>query len=147
MTYWIFVTDHMNWDVVLKEGIYGLPEKREKLMKRVKKGDEAFIYMVQEKVEYRILPSRIAGLFEIVSDPFKSDKRIFRGDLYPNRVMLKPILVPERPLDFKPLVPRLSFIRNKERWSAYLRRGIVEIPEKDYMLIRREMESTSGKST
>ncbi|RSN78749.1 EVE domain-containing protein, partial [Candidatus Methanodesulfokora washburnensis] len=53
MTYWIFVTDHMNWDVVLKEGIYGLPEKREKLMKRVKKGDEAFIYMVQEKVEYR----------------------------------------------------------------------------------------------
>jgi predicted RNA-binding protein len=59
--------------------------------------------------------------------------------------MLKPILVPERPLEFKPLVPRLSFIRNKERWSAYLRRGIVEIPEEDYMLIRREMESISGK--
>jgi len=53
--------------------------------------------------------------------------------------------VPERPLEFKPLVPRLSFIRNKERWSAYLRRGIVEIPEEDYTLIRREMESTSGK--
>jgi hypothetical protein len=29
--------------------------------------------------------------------------------------------------------------------SAYLRRGIVEIPEEDYMLIRREMESISGK--
>jgi len=53
MTYWIFVTDHMNWDIILKEGIYGLPEKREKLMKILRHKRSLSISLI--KLTYNIV--------------------------------------------------------------------------------------------
>jgi predicted RNA-binding protein len=38
-----------------------------------------------------------------------------------------------------PLIDELSFIRDKQRWGAPFRFGLVEIPEEDFRLIAGEM--------
>ena len=120
--------------------IWGLPKGRENSIKRVKKGDKAFIYLMQEVIKDKTIPTRIVGLFEVASDPFTSSERIFKDRLYPNRVRLKPILVlEEKYLEFKPLVPKLSFIKNKNYWSGYFRSGLVRISDRDYEILKSEL--------
>ncbi len=81
-----------------------------------------------------LLPPRLAGLFQVVSEPYRDTKRIFKGRIYPNRVRLKEVLIPEEPVEFKPLVPKLKFIRNKQFWAAHLRSGLAKITERDFKL-------------
>jgi len=48
---------------------------------------------------------------------------------YPYRVKIKPIKIFDEPVEFKPLIPKLSFIRNKDKWTGYVRLPMREIPE------------------
>jgi len=47
--------------------------------------------------------------------------------------------LPAHPAPIKPLVAQLSFIRNKARWGAAFRFGIVRVPEADFALIAAAM--------
>lgn len=40
-----------------------------------------------------------------------------------------------------PLIPDLSFIKNKKSWGYVFRFGLVEIPESDFLLIKEKMLS------
>jgi predicted RNA-binding protein len=44
-----------------------------------------------------------------------------------------------REVPIRPLIQRLSFIHDKQRWSYVFRRGLVEIPRADFVLIAAEM--------
>jgi len=74
-----------------------------------------------------------------VSEPYQDSTRIFKvpphlNETYPLRVKIKPVKLGE--LDFKPLIPKLSFITNKKKWSGHLMgKAMREIPEEDYRLI------------
>jgi hypothetical protein len=48
--------------------------------------------------------------------------------------------VPSREAPIKPLVERLSFIKNKSHWGAAFRVGHVEVPFSDFALIAERME-------
>jgi len=82
-------------------------------------------------------------VFEAVSEVFRDTTPIFKAykgaHSFPNRVRLKPIKIAEKLVIFKELVPKLSFIKNKQRWSGYLRRAMLEIPKEDYELIERAL--------
>jgi len=42
----------------------------------------------------------------------------------------------DKPIEFKPLIPKLRFITNKKRWSGHLMgKAMREIPEEDFKLI------------
>jgi len=140
MAYWIFVTNEENWHAVRKNNVWGLPEGRENSIKRVKPGDLAFIYVMQTKKGDKIIPSRIVALYEVVSKPFRSTSRIFKGGTYPNRVKLKPLKIAKRPIDFKSLIPKLKFVKNKQYWTGYLRSGLASIHEDDYRLIKEKIK-------
>ncbi len=142
--YWIFVTNGPNWEVVRKKLIWGLPKGRENAIRRVRKGDLAFIYVMSEKRGDEVVPPRIAGLFEVASEPFTSSEPVFKGGAYPNRVRLRPVLVPDRPVEFKPLIPKLSFIRNKRFWTGHLRSEMAKISKEGYDLLRRELGCYRG---
>jgi len=76
----------------------------------------------------------LVGTFEVVSEPFKDESRIFTGGLYPWRIKIKPIKLGE--VEFKPLIPRLKFIKNKDKWTGHLMgKAMREIPKEDYELI------------
>lgn len=137
--YYIAVTDDDNWPVVRDKRVWGLPEGREKLIKRLKRGDYLFIYLISSRKGGVTLPPRLAGLFQVASEPYQDSERIFRGRLYPNRVKLEPLIVPEEPVEFKPLVPKLTSIRNKKFWAARFRSGLAEVPEEDFELMKRAL--------
>ncbi len=138
--YYVAVTNDENWPVVRDKRVWGLPEGRENLIRRLKEGDYLFIYLMSSRRGDTLLPPRLAGLFQVASEPYRDTKRVFKGRIYPNRVKLKEVLVPEEPVEFKPLVPKLEFIRNKQFWAAHLRSGLAKITERDFELLKRALE-------
>jgi len=141
--YWICVTTQANWEVVRKHNVWGVSDRFRGTIERVRPGDRLIFYVMQTKMDKEVIPSRIVGIFEATSEVYKDSTPIFKAykgtHSFPNRVRLKPIKIAEKPVFFKELVPKLSFIKNKQRWSGYLRRAMVEIPKEDYELIERAL--------
>jgi predicted RNA-binding protein len=53
-------------------------------------------------------------------------------------VELKPLSILDAPVEFTPLVAKLSFIKNKAAWALSLKgRAVIEIPKADYDLVLR----------
>jgi len=142
MAYWLCVTTEANWNVVKEKNVWGVGERFKSAIQRVKPGDKLIFYVMQTKKNKDVIPSRITGIFEAISEPYKDSTKIFKPygteQTFPYRVKLKPIKIFEKPINFKNLVPKLSFIKNKQRWSGALRRAMIEIPEKDCKLITGE---------
>ena len=98
---------------------------------------------MQTRKGNEIIPSRIVGIFEAVSKAYRDSSRIFksksagRETIYPYRVKIKPIKIFDKPVEFKPLIPKLNFIKIKDKWTGYVRLPMREIPEEDYQLIAK----------
>jgi len=142
MAYWLCITNEENWEIIKKNKIWGVAEKHQNTISKVKKGDRCLIYVKQEKIGDELKESRIVGEYEVISEVFKDSKRIFksppnmRNESFPYRIKLKPIKVFKKPIEFKPLIPKLNFIKNKRKWSGHLMgRAMRQIPEEDYRLI------------
>ena len=139
VNYWLCVTNEDNWKVIKDRRVWGVSERYRRVIEAVRPGDYLVFY---------VMPKRVMGVFKAASKPFESRERIFPWggaggrEVYPLRVKLEPVILAKRPLMFDGLVPRLSFIRNKKRWSGYLRRAMLLIPEGDFKLI---MEHLSGE--
>jgi len=139
--YWLCVVNEANWRIVRERLLWGVSERYRRRMEELSEGDLLVFY---------VRPKRIGGIFRAASRPFVDKKPVFSsegfraGELFPYRVRLEPVLVPPEPLPFEPLIPRLSFIKNKARWTGYIRGAMREIPEGDYELIRTELEARAG---
>ena len=139
--YWLCVVNEANWRIVRKRLLWGVSERYRRKMEELSEGDLLVFY---------VRPKSIRGIFRAASRPFVDKKPVFSsegfraGEVFPYRVRLEPVLVPPEPLPFEPLIPRLSFIKNKARWTGYLRGAMREIPEGDYELIRAELEARAG---
>jgi len=139
MVFWLCVTTEDNWRVVRERLVWGVAERFKGAIQRVKPGDKLIFYVMQTKKGDKVVPSRVVGVFEVVSEPYRDSTKIFKAygteSTFPYRVRIKPVKIFDEPLLFKELIPKLGFIRNKQRWSGYLRRAMFEIPEKDYKTI------------
>lgn len=141
MTHWIASSNRDNQKILEKKHVWGVPKRNRNLMHRVKPGDTILIYVRQEKEDDTILPSAITGAYEVVSEPYEDHSRLFTtpphmGDeVFPFRMKVRPVAVFAEPLEFKPLIPDLTFITNKKMWSGHLRQAMREIPEEDYRLV------------
>ena len=141
MTHWIASSNRDNNKILEKKHIWGVPKRNKTLMQRVKPGDTILVYVRQEKEDDTILPSAITGAYEVVSEPYEDHSRLFvtpphMGDeVFPFRMKVRPVAVFTEPLEFKPLIPDLTFITNKTMWSGHLRIAMREIPEEDYQFI------------
>jgi len=137
MAYWLCVTNRENWEVIRKRRIWGVSSRSASKISKVKRGDTLVFYKIQDKES----PSQVVGIFEATSDPFYDEKPVFSGGVFPHRVRVESRLVPEEPLDFKPLVPKLSFITNKEKWNLHLRgKAMIELPKEDFEAIISAMK-------
>jgi len=142
MAYWLCITTEENWKVIREKNIWGVPERHKNTIAKVKPGDKLLIYVKKEKVNDEIKEPRIVGAYEVISEPFKDSTKIFsskglkRKELFPYRVKIRPIKIFDKPIEFKPLIPKLKFITNKNRWTGHLMgRAMKKIPEEDFKLI------------
>jgi len=140
MTYWLCTTTEENWRVIREKNVLGVPERRKNTISKVKPSDKLAIYVMQDRVNNEIKEPRIVAVYEVVSELFKDSTRIFSskgvrysGETFPWRVKSKPIKIFDKPIEFKPLIPKLEFITNKKKWALYLiGKAMVEIPKEDY---------------
>jgi predicted RNA-binding protein len=144
MNYWLCVTNQENWEVIKEKNIWGVEERHRNTILKVKPGDRLLIYVMSTKKENETLPPRIVAAYEAVSEVFTDPSRLFKGKVYPLRVRLRPIAVFSKPLDFKELVPKLSFIKNKRFWVGHIRgKAMREIPKGDFETVL-EVASVEG---
>ena len=116
-------------------------------MQKVKPRDKLLIYLKQERDKDKIIEPRIVAVYEVVSEVFKDSKRIFKSppsmgnEIFPLRIRLKPVKIFSAPVDFKSLIPKLKFIKNKQKWASHLMgKAMREIPEEDYYLITEKSQ-------
>jgi len=139
VNYWLCVTNEENWHVVRKHMIWGVSRRSRRQIQKVK---------IDDKLVFYVTPQTLGGIFVAASAPFESEEQIFnwgefgRPEIFPYRIKLKPLILPEKPLRFKEVMKNLRFIPNKQMWSCYLRKAIRDIPKVDfeliYSMIRRE---------
>jgi predicted RNA-binding protein len=105
-------------------------------------GDKCLVYVKSEVSNGDVKEPQIVGEYEVASNLFEDNKRIFQtptylpSEVFRFRIKLKRLKVLEKPTNFKPLVPELTFIKNKKRWALSIRgRAVVRIPKHDYELI------------
>ena len=141
MAYWLCITTEENWNVVKKKSIWGVAERHQNTIAKVKPGDKCLVYVMSTKKDGEIIPPRIIAAYEVASKVFKDSTRIFKSppnksEIYPLRTRLKPIKIFSTPVDFKSLIPKLKFIKNKQKWVGHIQgKAMREIPEEDFKLI------------
>lgn len=142
MAYWLCITNEDNWKVIKEKKVWGVPERHKNTIAKVKLGDKLLIYVKQENVSGEVRPSRIVAVYEAASELYRDSSRIFKtpqgmgNETFPLRIKLKPVKIFDKPVEFKPLIPKLKFITNKKKWSGHLMgKAMREIPEEDFLLI------------
>ncbi len=134
--------------MIKQKNVWGVAERHKNTIAKVKLGDKLLIYLKQEKIGTEIKEPRIVAAYEVVSEPFKDPTKIFKtpkgmgNEIFPWRVKIRPIKIFAKPIEFKPLIPKLKFITNKKKWSGHLMgKAMREISEEDYELILKEASS------
>ncbi len=122
--YWLCIKNERNWKSIKRNKIWGTKFKGK--VPKVKKGDKLVICLKHEKFSDEIKELIIVAIYEANSDVLEDSSEIFNKS-YPYRIGFKPIKILEKPLEFEPLVSKLSFIKNKRVWDAYLQKPIVEL--------------------
>jgi predicted RNA-binding protein len=142
MRYWIYVTNSDNWAVTKKTNILGASARHRNACSKVKKCDNCLVYVKGAVVAGERINPKIVAEYEIASTVFEDSTKMFLApsnaphETFRWRLRLEPVRVFEPPIEFKPLIPRLSFLPNKIIWTGPIRgKALVQIPASDYNLI------------
>ncbi|MEB3779051.1 MAG: EVE domain-containing protein [Desulfurococcales archaeon] len=123
--YWIITVTEENWQAIKTANVYGAPESRLSRSARnlIKPGDIIIFYYVKKNGS-KNLEGKFVGAFRAALDWYREEKPLWLDETregrakYPWRIRLE--LIKLGIADFKSLVPRLEFIKRKERPNAYL---------------------------
>jgi predicted RNA-binding protein len=139
MAYWLYITNSANWGVTRETNVLGASERFRHTLSRMNAGDKCLVYVKSEVSNGDVVEPQIVGEYEVASNLFEDSKKIFQAppnnslEVFGLRIKLKPLKVLENPIKFKPLVPKLTFIKNKTQWSVSIRgRAVVQIPKSDF---------------
>jgi len=121
--YWLHVADQDEYNS--EAGVLGFKERWRDTLTRVKRGDQVITYLAKKSV-FAGLSVVSNGLYHDSDDPE-----------YPYKIVIEPIKVD--PVDVRALLPKLSFVTNKERWYAHFNKSLYEIPKSDFYEIRNAL--------
>jgi len=138
---WLCISTRSNDKITRKTKIWGVSTRYKNTILKVRPGDTILMYVMQEVVNKESIPSAITGIYEVISDVFKDEIKIFEipknigNEKFPMRLKLKEITYFKEPIPIKPLIQELTFIKNKKMWSGSIRTAMRPIPEGDYQFI------------
>ena len=133
--YWIGVVSREHVLIGVEGGFVQLNHGKRTSVQKLKGGDGLVMYS-----------PRLAYPDGEPYQSFTAIGRVVSGEIYqveighdfkPFRVKVSFLKAKDAPI--KPLIERLSFIRNKQHWGAAFRFGQVKIGESDFALIARAM--------
>jgi HKD family nuclease/predicted RNA-binding protein len=123
---WLLVTSEENYFTCLGRRRWG-DEKYERIS-QIKPGDLLIFYI---KGVHKL------GAVVMATTPvYRSAEATWADRQYPYRIDFDIWINPVAPIDFKPLVPRVSFLRRKdEKWGTALQTSSLALPEPDAHLL------------
>lgn len=135
MKYWI---NTVSKDHVLKGAAGGFTQANHgspKNLKRMNIGDWILFYSPSEEFKSGKPLQMFTAIGKVIDDePYQAE---MTPDFHPYRRDVKFFEANETSI--KPLIEKLSFIQNKSKWGYPFRRGMFEIPRKDFELIAQQM--------
>ncbi|MCL0091298.1 EVE domain-containing protein [Dehalococcoidales bacterium] len=146
MANWIVVISEDNLARALEHQLIGVPMSAGRTLSKMKKGDRVVFY-ISKKRQGQGGPgasvSEFGPIAEIADEaPTFDEQPIWyskSGEKFPWRRKIK-VLSTKR-AKAKGLVNSLSFIKQAENWGAYFLNTLREIPDSDYNLILKAVES------
>jgi predicted RNA-binding protein len=152
MIRWLATSTRENAEIVTKKQIWGVPKRDINQINRIRPGDTLLLYVGHEEIDKDItLPPVIIGCFEIVSsvyedtDPIFTASRKLGNEVFPLRFRLKTIVIFDPPVEFTPLIPKLTFIAEKKQWSEHIKgQAMRAIAEEDHALIMKAAKTPRG---
>lgn len=120
--------------------VSGFRQSRWATVQRIRPGDILLCYLIRA--------SRWVGALEVVSEAFRDDSPLWRSDVFPCRLGVRPIvtLKPENGVPIRDMAGQLSFFRrgtSSRSWTGYLRGSPARMKSEDgqaVLAVLREAE-------
>jgi predicted RNA-binding protein len=135
--YWIIVASKNHVMRGIEGGFCQANHGKEAPLRRMKRGDWIVFYSPKEIFEGNVPSRRFTALGEIRDDSMYQVQ--LSDDFRPFRMDVKFTTINE--VAIEPLIPELTFIRNKKSWGYVFRFGMIEIPRNDFLIIAKKMLS------
>jgi hypothetical protein len=133
--YWIGVVSHSHVQAGVKGGFIQLSHGKKAPLQKLHAGDGLIIYSPRTSYPDGDVLQAFTAIGTIISGEIYQVE--MTPDFKPYRVDVKFYKCNETPI--RPLIDKLSFIKNKKQWGAAFRFGQVKIMENDFNLIARAM--------
>jgi len=134
--YWIGVVSRSHVQVGVKGGFIQLIHGKKAPLQKFHAGDGLIMYSPRTSYPDGEVLQAFTAIGTVISGEIYLVE--MTPDFKPYRVDIKYLNCRETPI--KPLIDKLTFIKNKTHWGAAFRFGQVKIPEKDFKLIAGAMD-------
>ena len=135
--YWIGVVSRSHVQLGVKGGFLQLNHGKKTPLLRLRAGDGIIMYSPRNAYpDGDILQQFTAIGFIISGDIYQVE---MTPDFKPYRVDVRFMKCRETPI--KPLIERLSFIKNKTKWGASFRFGYLKVSPEDFKIIEKAMDA------
>lgn len=133
--FWIGVASKEHVENGVKLGICQFCHGKIGPAKCLQKGDFVIYYSSKVSMESNELYQKFTAIGEVIDDvPYQVD---MGSDFKPYRRNIKYLNACD--VDIKPLIPILSFIKNKTSWGYVFRYGFLEIDRESFEIIATHM--------
>jgi predicted RNA-binding protein len=140
MRFWIGVASQEHVKLGVAGNFCQLCHGKAQSLKRMSVGDWMIYYSSKEKFGEATACQRFTAIGQVVGEDVYAREMIsgettsgfapYRRDIHFRK---------STEVDIRPLIERLSFIKNKNRWGYAFRFGHLEIPQADFALIASRM--------
>jgi len=140
VNFWVVTTTEESWEITKTRSVHAF--NREVDRNKVNVGDKIVCYLVRSDPPVFVGIDEIAKPWEEAKEPFWPEEKIEGKVMWPWRFWCTPLK--RGAVDARRLSKRLSFVENKDAWSAYFMGSLTNfgrpILESDYQLIFEELD-------
>ncbi|MBY9007444.1 MAG: EVE domain-containing protein [Candidatus Lokiarchaeota archaeon] len=123
VNYFLFIVSQKNWEIIKSDKIIGTDNQ--KTFKKIMSNDKILVYINGI--------SEIKALYNVI-EKYEDHDQLFIDRNYPYRFKINEIEFFDEKIDFKELVHKLKFIKNKDKWYTHIGglKGATQISLRDY---------------
>lgn len=135
MRYWIGVASREHVSRGVAGGFCQLCHGKAQPLKRMSVGDWIIYYSPKELFEETTPCQKFTAIGSVVG------AEVYSFEMFPDFVPYRRNIrfINAKDVSIRPLLERLSFIKDKNKWGYVFRFGHIEIPKADFELIASEM--------
>ncbi len=133
--YWIGIASKEHVKIGVAGGFSQLCHGKAQPLKRMAVGDGLIYYSAKEKFGEDALCQQFTAIGEVIGS------EVYPFEMFPGFVPYRRDIrfFAARDVAIRPLIERLSFIKDKARWGYAFRYGHLQIPQADFELIAAQM--------